>query len=287
MADTQNQIHIKQFKDDIIQAVQQKNNPLDNTIRRQENMKGEEFFFHKLGSVDLLEKTSRNAPTPFIDPSHSRRKMVANSFHAALFIDDFDTDRGIITGLQADYKEALIYGAKRQKADVIIAAATGVAYEGKTGQTAVNFLSAQEVAAGGAGMTANKILDGLEIIQANDVDPDEKIYCVLSPKQHRELLDDNKIISRDFNSLAVLDKGIVGSFANVNFIVSNRLTLTGSDREVLLYTERALGFGMVRDITMKSAENAERSFTNTLYIKLDIGATRVEDEKMVKILCQE
>ena len=38
---------------------------------------------------------------------------------------------------------------------------------------------------------------------------------------------------------------------------------------------------------MKVGENVERSFTKTMYLKLDIGATRVEDEKIVRIPCTE
>ena len=60
MADTQNQIHVKQFKDDIIQAVQQTNSRLDGTVRRKESVKAEEFFFHKLGAFELLEKEGYN-----------------------------------------------------------------------------------------------------------------------------------------------------------------------------------------------------------------------------------
>ena len=91
MSSTQNQIHVKQFKDDIIQAVQQNNVRLDGTVRRKESVKAEEFFFHKLGSLNLEEKIGRNPETPYLDPIHSRRKMTPAPFHGSLFIDDFDT----------------------------------------------------------------------------------------------------------------------------------------------------------------------------------------------------
>jgi hypothetical protein len=288
MSDTQNQIHVKQFKDDIIQAVQQTNSRLDGTLRRKEAVKAEDFFFHKLGALNLEEKIGRNPVTPFLDPAHSRRKMSPAPFHGALFIDDFDTDRSIITGLDSDYVMALMNAAKRKKDDVIIAAATGVAFEGKDGAIQVTFPTSQDVPTPASGLTADRLLNGLEILKGNDVDPEEKLYCAISAKQERNLFDDDKIINRDFTDGAVLDKGIIGKWGNINFISSERLGLdTNGDRNVLLYTENALGFGIAKDITMKVGENTERSFTKTLYIKLDIGATRVEDEKIVRIPCTE
>jgi hypothetical protein len=288
MTDSQNQIHVKQFKDDIIQAVQQNNSRLDGTVRRKEAVKAEEFFFHKLGSFNLLEKTSRNGTTPFIDPVHTRRKMTTAAFHGALFIDDFDTDRSIISGLDSDYMQGLIKAAKRKKDDVIIAAATGTAYEGKDGTTASALPSSQKIVHGSAGLSSTKLLNAMEIIKGNDVDPEEMVYCAITASQENDLMQDEKIINADYTAGAVLDKGIIGKWNNINFIRSERLGLDGdSNRQVLLYTENALGFGMAKDITMKVGENAERSFTKTLYLKLDVGATRIEDEKIVEIACTE
>lgn len=288
MADSQNQIHVKQFKDQIIQTVQQNNSRLDGTVRRKETVKAEEFFFHKLGSLELEEKTSRNAPTPFLDPSHTRRKMVTSQFHAALFIDDFDENRSIISGLESDYMMALIKAAKRKKDDLIIAAATGTAYEGKDGNTASAFPSSQQVPSGSTGLTTDKLLAALEILRAADVDPEEKIYCPITAKQETDLLGEEKFINADYVRGAVLEKGIMGSWRNINFVHSERLLLnSSSERRVLLYTENALGFGMAKDIITKVADNPERSFTKTLYLKMDVGATRIEDEKIVEIPCVE
>jgi len=288
MADTQNQIHVKQFKDDIIQAVQQTNSRLDGTVKRKEAVKAEEFFFHKLGAFELLEKEGRNAPTPYLDPVHSRRKMTTAAFHGALFIDDFDTDRSIIFGLEADYMDGLIAAAKRKKDQVLIAAATGNAFEGKDGTTPIAFLAAQQIASGSAGLTSTKLLNALEIIKGHDVDPDEKLYCIITAAQENDLMLDEKIINNDYSQGAVLDKGIVGRWGNINFIRSEQLGLNGSsERKVLLYTENALGLGIARDITMKVGDNVANSFTKTLYLKLDIGATRIEDEKIVEIACTE
>lgn len=288
MADSQNQIHVKQFKDDIIHAVQQTNSRLDGTVRRKEAVKAEEFFFNKLGAVNLVEKTSRNAPTPFIDPNHTRRQMITRTFHGSIPIDRFDEDRSTISGLESDYMKALVTAAKRQKDQIIIDAATGNAFEGKDGNIISPFSSSQKIVHGSAGLTSTKLLKGLEIIKGNDVDPEEAIYCAITSKQETDLMQDEKFINSDYSKGEVLDKGIIGRWQGINFIRSERLGLdANTNRQILLYTENALGFGVARDITMKVGENAERSFTKSVYLELDIGATRIEDEKIVEIACTE
>ena len=136
---TTNSMHIKQFSDSIIEAVQQNNSRLDGTVRRKEAVKAESFFFNKLGSLQLVEKTERNAPTPYLDPYHSRRKLITSQFHGAVFVDSFDENRTNINGLPSDYMTALKKAAMRKKDDILIYAATAKAREGKEGEIEVNF----------------------------------------------------------------------------------------------------------------------------------------------------
>jgi len=296
MADTQNQMHIKEFKDSIILAVQQENSLLDHTVRK-EMISSEAFFFNKLGSFQLSEKTSRFSPTEFIDPKHSRRKLSPQSFVANVYIDSFDTERSNIVGLQADYLKNLIMAAKVKKDEIIIAAATGTAYDGKDGETPVSFTGAQTVFADGSfgtnaggtavGLTSDKILTGHKILKKNKVNPMEKIYCVISAEQEEELMKDSKFINRDFTAGQVLDKGVIGSWNGINFIRSEELTLTGSNREVLLYTETALGLGINSDITTIVDRDPTHNFATVINLQMTMGSTRIEDEKIVKILCLE
>jgi len=102
------------------------------------------------------------------------------------------------------------------------------------------------------------------------------------------LLDEEKIINRDYSQGAVLDKGIIGSWNRINFIHSERLLLdSNNDRQILLYTETALGLGVSTELKVKMADNPDRSFTPTIYVEMDMGAARIEDEKIVVLPCTE
>jgi hypothetical protein len=285
---TTNSMHIKQFSDSIIEAVQQNNSRLDGTVRRKEAVKAESFFFNKLGSLQLVEKTERNAPTPYLDPYHSRRKLITSQFHGAVFVDSFDENRTNINGLPSDYMTALKKAAMRKKDDILIYAATAKAREGKEGEIEVNFPTGNIVPNAAAGLTVERLLNALEIMKEKDVDPEEKIYCIINAKAERKLLDEEKIINRDYSQGAVLDKGIIGSWNRINFIHSERLLLdSNNDRQILLYTETALGLGVSTELKVKMADNPDRSFTPTIYVEMDMGAARIEDEKIVVLPCTE
>lgn len=297
MADTQNQMHIKQFKDNIILAVQQENSLLDYTVRR-ENLNSEAFFFNKLGAITLEEKLSRFSPTPFADPKHSRRKLTPYTFHKSLFIDSFDAERSNIVGLQSDYMKSLIMAAKVKKDQLIIAAATGNAFEGKEGETPVAFSNAQTVFQDGTfgtngggtavGLTSDKILTAAKILKKNKVSTMEKMYCIISAQQEEELMKDAKFINRDFTAGQVLDKGVIGAWNGINFIRSEELTgSTTQVRDVLLYTETALGLGINTELTTEIGKDPAHSFATVLYVSMTMGATRIEDEKIVRIQCKD
>lgn len=297
MADSQNQMHIKQFKDSIILAVQQENSLLDHTVRK-ESLNSEAFFFNKLGAITLEEKTSRFSPTPFADPKHSRRKLSPSTFHKALYIDSFDSERSNIVGLQADYLKSLMMAAKLKKDQLIVAAATGLAFEGKEGETPVSFTNAQTVFQDGSfgtngagtavGLTSDKILTAAKILKKNKVSSVEKLYCIISAQQEEELMKDAKFINRDFTMGQVLDKGVIGSWNGINFIRSEEISgTTNQVRDVLLYTETALGLGINTELTTKIGEDPAHGFSTVLYVSMTMGATRIEDEKIVKIQCKD
>lgn len=176
----------------------------------------------------------------------------------------------------------------RKKDDILIYAATAKAREGKEGEIEVNFPTGNIVPNAAAGLTVERLLNALEIMKEKDVDPEEKIYCIINAKAERKLLDEEKIINRDYSQGAVLDKGIIGSWNRINFIHSERLLLdSNNDRQILLYTETALGLGVSTELKVKMADNPDRSFTPTIYVEMDMGAARIEDEKIVVLPCTE
>jgi len=285
--DTQNQVHIKQFSDDIIHAVQQKNSRLDGTVQRKIGVSAEEFYFNKLGALELQEKTQRFSPTPIADPQHSKRKVVPTSFHQGVLVDDYDQARALVT-LQPNYMEALKYAAMRKKDEIIISALGGSAYEGKDGTTPVALPSAQKIVSSSAGMTLTKLLTTKEILDGADVDEEIARHIVLSSKQLTNLFNTTEIKNADYNTVKALAEGKIDTFLGFKFIRSQKLlTNASSERLCYAYTQNALGLAINKDMVTEVGKDASKSFATVGYIKIDMGATRVEDKEVVEIACTE
>ena len=72
-----------------------------------------------------------------------------------------------------------------------------------------------------------------------------------------------------------------------NFIDSQRLALTSTNRTVITWAKSGLHLGIWNDINVEIADRPDKSHSTQVYVKGTFGATRVEEEKVVAITCSE
>ena len=202
-------------------------------------------------------------------------------------IDDSDKVRLLISP-QSEYAKAGAYAMGRTMDDVIIAAATGNAFGGVSGGSTIALPAGQKIAHGSTGLTIAKLISAKEKLDAANVDPDEARVLVCSAKQISDLLGTTQITSADFNSVKALVQGDIDTFMGFKFIRSERLGLDGnSNRQVLAFTNTSMGLALGKDIQTKISERADKNYSTQVYLCMTIGATRVEDEKVLEIACTE
>jgi len=207
-------------------------------------------------------------------------------YEYADLIDDQDKVRLLIDPTST-YSKAASAAMNRAMDDVIIAAALGTSNTGKDGSTSTAFASGNIVAHGSAGLTIAKLLDAKQILDEGNVDPSIKRYCVASPKQISDLLGTTQVTSSDFNTVKALAMGQVSSYMGFEFIVSNRLTTSSSNRQVLCFAEDGIKLAIGKEPTSRIDERADKSYAVQVYYCQSIGATRMEEAKVVSILCAE
>ena len=103
---------------------------------------------------------------------------------------------------------------------------------------------------------------------------DEKKYLAIGPKQVSDLLNDQTVTSADYNQIKLLYDGKVVHFMGFDFILSNRLQTSGSDRLCLAYTQPAVVLGIGEDVKTKISERADKSYATQVYLCMGIGAVR-------------
>jgi len=277
---------VEQYKSNVFHLAQQKGSKLRDAVRT-ESIVGKSHFFERIGSTAAVKRTSRHADTPRVDTPHSRRKVTMDDYDWADLIDDSDKVRLLISP-QSEYAKAGAYAMGRTMDDVIIAAATGNAFGGVSGGSTIALPAGQKIAHGSTGLTIAKLISAKEKLDAANVDPDEARTLVCSAKQISDLLGTTQITSSDFNSVKALVQGDIDTFMGFKFIRSERLgTDSNGNRQVLAFTNTSMGLALGKDIQTKISERADKNYSTQVYLCMTIGATRVEDEKVLEIACTE
>ena len=277
---------VEQYKSNVFHLAQQKGSKLRDAVRT-ESIVGKSHFFERIGSTAAVKRTSRHADTPRVDTPHSRRKVTMDDYDWADLIDDSDKVRLLISP-QSEYAKAGAYAMGRTMDDVIIAAATGNAFGGVSGGSTIALPAGQKIAHGSTGLTIAKLISAKEKLDAANVDPDEARVIVCSAKQISDLLGTTQITSADFNSVKALVQGDIDTFMGFKFIRSERLgTDSNGNRQVLAFTNTCMGLALGKDIQTKISERADKNYSTQVYLCMTIGATRVEDEKVIEIACTE
>jgi hypothetical protein len=256
-----------------------------------ESITGKNAYFDQVGSTTAQIRTSRHANTPQIDTPHSRRRVSLADYEWADLIDDADKVRMLIDPTSS-YAKAAAAAMGRSMDDVIITALGGTAYSGETGGTSVALPSTQKFATSNQsdGLTVAKLLDAKKKMDLADVDPSIPRYIVCGATQISDLLNTTEVKSSDFNTVKALAQGQVDSFLGFKFIMSNRLNFDASntdDRLVFAFTKDAIKLAIGKDVTARISERDDKSYSTQVYYCMSIGATRMEEEKVVQIPCNE
>lgn len=281
---------VEQYSANVTMLAQQMGSVLRSAVDV-ETIKGKNAFFDQIGSVTAQVRSSRHGSTPQLDTPHSRRRVSLADYEWADLIDDLDKVRMLIDPTSA-YAKAAAAAMGRAMDDVIITALGGSADTGVAGGTAVALPSSQKVStsaqADGSGLTIAKLRSAKFILDSNDVDPSTPRYIVVSPKQIQDLLATTEVTSSDFNTVRALATGTLDSFLGFKFLVSNRLSLANTDdRLVYAFTADAIKLAIGKDVTARIDERADKSYATQVYYSMAIGATRMEEKKVVEIPCDE
>lgn len=276
---------VQQFSSNITLLSTQKGSRLRGTVD-EESVTGEKAFFDQIGSVAAVERTSRHGDTPLVETPHSRRMVTMSTFEWADLIDDADKVK-LLADPTSVYAKTAANAMGKAMDDKIIAAATGSSLTGKAGATSTALPSGNVIAHGSADLTIAKLISAKEILDAADVDPEITRYIAVSPAQISALLGTTQVTSSDFNTVKALSQGTVDTFLGFKFVLSNRLAKSGDNRTCFAWAEDGLKLAVGKDVMAKIDERADKSYSTQVYYCATFGATRMEEAKVVSIVCDE
>lgn len=286
MPETIDTLFVQQWRNTMIVLSQQKDSRLGETTIPPIDVIGEYFYWERIGATEAIDLVTRHDDTPNIEQDHSRRRATATPKVWATLLDRADQVRMLVDP-RTYYNQVARMAMLRAKDRLIIAALEGSAWAGKSGTVEVALPAAQKIAHGGVGLTITKILQAKESLDTDEVDPDQPRYMVTSAQQITNLLGTTEVTSSDYNTVKALAAGQVNDFCGFQFIRTQLLTKSGTTRFCYAYAKGAIGFGILDDITAEIDRRSDKNYAWQVYLSMDMGATRVEDEQVMQIGCTE
>lgn len=245
----------------------------------------------QIGAVEMQEVTTRFGAIVRTDAAVDRRWVQPTDFDLAQLMDPFD-ELKILTDPKSKYVQNAVQAAHRKMDDLILDAMFGTAKTGKAGTTSTSFTSTQKIeedfgASADVKMTVKKLKRARKILKANHVDLDsDMIFCALNAEQEEALLDEAQVISSDYNGgKPVLVDGKLKSFLGINFLHTERLDLdSNGDVLVPVWAKSGMHLGIWADpVTDVDRRKDLTGLPWQVYLKMSMGATRIEEKKIVQI----
>lgn len=249
-------------------------------------VKGKSCAFGYVDSADAREKTSRNVDTIYDDPSANRVTAYLKFIYKAIEQDKEDELKTIADPRSA-YVTVTLAALRRKMDKILLDALRGTKYTGENGTTSSALPSAQKISASSSGLTLSKMISALEKFNSADVDENEEKYLAIGPKQVSDLLGITQFTSADYNTLKTLVPGKVVPFMGFNLVMTNQLTLSSNTRYCIAWAKSGAGLAIGQDIKARVDELQTKHYDWATYASMYVGATRIEDSKVVEIQCYE
>lgn len=296
MSNSINIAHVQKFRDDVVMLSQQRGSKLRSFIMEQ-SCTGKYDHFDRLGSTSVRKVTSRHADTPLMNTPHSRRRVILDTYDWADLIDRRDKVRNIIE-FASSYQLSAAWAFGRQIDEIIYDAAVGnaAAIDSDDASSNVALSSGQKIdkdfgTGSDTNLTLEKLREAKRILMANNVDlndPMNKPVIAVNASAHDALLAETQVVSIDYNDKPVLVEGLITRFMGFDFVHYESIK-TSADaataKSVIAFCKSAIGLSVGEDVFFKASERDDKRYSHQIYGEMDLGAVRVEEEKVVKIDC--
>jgi len=248
----------------------------------------------QFGAVEMQEVVSRFAPMGRVDAEVDRRWVYPTDYELPQLVDTFDKLR-LMVDPQGPLSQAAVKAAGRQVDRIVFNAFFADSKTGKEGGTTTTFdttnhrVDAAIGASADTGLNVDKIIEGVKILRENNVEEDEPVMMAITPEQHADLQRQAQIQSSEFYGRTILgDDGMIRRVLGVDIVVSNLTPSNASYRLCPMWVRSGMYLGIWSDV--QAAVGIREDISGRpyqLYTTLTMGATRLEEGRVIQIECTE
>lgn len=277
---------VQQFSANVHLLAEQRYSRLRATVMT-EQVTGESWAIETMGGIDAANQvTTRHGDTPLNSTPQARRWGYIKDYDVADLIDKPDKAKLLID--PTSYYTMRHAGTMgRSIDDACIAAIGGVASTGHTGTGTASLSGSQLIADGSTGLTIDKIMQAKQVLDHNEVDEFYQRYAWVTSRQVRDLLNDDKVTSADFNSIQALVQGKIDTWLGFKFVRTERLILASSVRNCYFFAQPGVRLGLQREPSSEVNVRPDKRNSMQVYTSGGWGAVRVEDAMVVQVGANE
>lgn len=251
---------------------------------------------NQFGSVVMKQALGRFAPLNHTQPDNIRPWVFPQTGELPMLIDEFDRHETIVSP-DGPYTQSGAAAANRWIDDAIIAAFFATRQIGTdvgsltpdSFTTASYQVSSTFGSSSASGLTVAKLIEAKRILEHyhNDLMMDRPCV-VIGSQQHADLLNQVQVVSTEFNERPVLVNGRVQQFLGFDFVVSERLAVSSSLRNVPVFVKSGMYLAIWKEVSTIAAFREDLS-GRPLQILMQsmIGSVRLQAGKVVSILCSD
>lgn len=277
---------VRQYENTIAILSQQLDTRLRECVMVDSNWTGEKKFYDQYAQDDLVEILTRYQDTPIQLPDH-RRRMVTPRYFVGNTLEDPVDALQMLADPKSTYMQAKNAAGKRKVDDIIISSFGSAALTGKDGTVSVSFPAAQQIVAGGTGLTKGKVLKAKRRLDAAEVDKEGR-YAAYSAAQMEDLLNTTEVVSSDFNTVKALVEGTLSSWVGFEWKHTERLLTDGAAARLLYFWQKkGIQLAIQKEIEGRLTERPDKNYAWQVYMRLAMGSTRLEEARVVEVACVE
>ncbi|MBQ3218235.1 MAG: hypothetical protein IJB33_05130 [Akkermansia sp.] len=283
--------------------LQQEASRLEKYVTVESGLSGKMVAFDQYGLLSFDEKTSRMQSTVLNEAPTTRRVLYPKIFTKAIGFDEFDAKKLANIDVPVSKTiEGLRAAAGRCMDAVMLDAFLGTCYAGENGTEAVPFDGNQVIpsdyvetgSATDSNLTLAKLRKALAMLQKAEAWNEERraygdeLVLACTASQIAALLREPEVGSFDYNTARALLEGKVETFLGFRIIRTEQLPVNSSGtRSCLAWVKSKAQFGLWEDFKVKLSVRDDLDEALQIRAKFACGATRLQEEAFVKILCSE
>lgn len=274
-----------------VKAQQMKARLRDATMQKM--VKGEDYSYEDLGSLEAIEILTRHQNTVGQDITHGRRRIRMREFRATIYLDKKDQLETLIDP-QKEYAAAVSRALYRKYDAVATSAAFADVNTGKDFSTVVSFATdGGQVVDATAGFTYEKLLEIEENFIDNDVGTDEveDYYLCITGEENTDLKGETELMSGDFTRQFALDAKngrlqMANGFELKHFAGNAPtpiLTVNTVTRDCIASSKRGICIGISEELSIEVDKRPDKNNLTQVQACMFMGGVRTEGKLVQKV----